>query len=127
MPMAIVRDPDVGPLVIADPLVPLVRELIAEVRGLRADLRRRERGQPDDRYEQLFAVLGGIVGTELAFDAAEVLEHADVDEALASALADCGLHTVEAIGLMFRSWRDRPAGGFVLHRDHRSWRLDKCT
>jgi hypothetical protein len=115
-------------LVVDDPLVPLVRELIAEVRGLRADLRRRDRGQPDERYARLFSVLGGIVGTELAFDAVEVLDHAAVDEALAAALADCGLHTADAIGgVAFRAWRDRPAGGYVLRRDGRSWRLDKCT
>jgi hypothetical protein len=75
----------------------------------------------------VLSVLGAIVGTELAFDAMEVLEHAAVDEPLAAALADCGLHSAEAVGLMFRTWRDRPAAGYVLRRDGRAWRLDRCT
>jgi hypothetical protein len=111
-----------------DALVPLLRELITEVRGLRADLRRRDRGgPPDDRCARLFAVLGAVVGDALAFDAQEVQDHAAVDEPLASALADCGLRTPEAIGWAFRSWRDRPTGGYVLRRDGRAWRLDRCT
>ena len=83
--MAIARDLDVVPRVAADPLVALVRELIAEVRGLRANLRQRGGAQPDDRHARVLSVLGAIVGTELAFDAMEVLEHAAVDCRMCSA------------------------------------------
>jgi hypothetical protein len=117
-----------APLTSEDPLVMLVRELVHEVRGLRADLRRHHGSAlPDDRYARLFAVLGAVVGDQLAFDAGEVLDHAGLDARLAEALVECGLHSVDAIGLAFRSWRDRPAGGFVLRRDGRAWRLDRCT
>ena len=61
------------PPVVDLPMVLLLRELVAEVRGLRADLRRRQPGQPDDRHARVLSVLGAIVGTELAFDAMEVL------------------------------------------------------
>src|SRR3954453_14762417 len=91
MTMTTLRDATRAPLPTSDPIVDLLRELIAEVRGLRTDLRTAGRqaatgstSEPVDPAEFLATIADSVKGHP--FTASELLDHAAVDADLAHAL-----------------------------------------
>jgi hypothetical protein len=107
----------------------LLRELVAEVRGLRADFALRS-ASPSIAHVTVLSALADAMGEfafDLPFNAAEVIGHAVTDFALDQALKAVGVRTVGECGALFRTLRDRDLGGLRLVRDRRSWRLVRCT
>jgi hypothetical protein len=95
----------------------LLRELVEEVRGLRADLAR-ERGRSparDASVEALLPVLAAAVA-DRAFTSREVVEHAVVDGALRAALDKAGVVTGRQLGKWLRRAEGRAIAGVRLER-----------
>ena len=116
-------------------LCQLAQEILADLRGLRADLRARGSARAKQvppkledagRYERLFLQLEeNFSGLSLTFESWEVEEAAKSDLGLAEALAECGLKDAAAIGYAFRKLKDREIGRYMLLRDDRGWRLER--
>jgi hypothetical protein len=100
----------------ADQVAALLRELVAEVRGLRADLTRDRRPSRLTRHDRdrLVAILpaaGGVFGSEL-FTAKELLEH----DAAALRLVLRGL-TARQLGRLLQRAEGAVLGGYTVQRD----------
>jgi hypothetical protein len=103
-------------------------EILSELRRIRQLLEQQQRpsAMADAGPARLLSALAASMGDlDLPFDAAEVINHAAVDDGLADSLQACSVRTVAALGAVLRSWRDRPVDGLVLRRDGRSWRLER--
>ena len=99
-----------------DETVALLRQLIAEVRGLREDLRSRRPAPSLSRADlirlgEMLPAIGGVFGPEL-FNSAEVYQH----PAAALRVACRGL-TVKQIGRLLRRAVDIPIGGHMVVRE----------
>jgi hypothetical protein len=93
----------------------LLAALLAEVRGLRSDLRR-ERPAPSltredrDRLARILPAVAGAVGSEL-FNSAELCEH----DAAAVRLVCAGV-SAKQLGRLLRRAVDTPISGYVVRR-----------
>jgi hypothetical protein len=112
-------------------LVAVMRSLVAEVQGLRADVRATtRRGEfpiPQVHIVRLYAAIEHAL-TQTATDefaTAEVIAHGKVDHELSEALRVCRACHTDTLGRLFRSLRDREIGGWRLVRDGDGWRLPR--
>lgn len=103
----------------ADPIEALLRELVTEVRGLRADLRTAGRqtatgstSEPVDPAEFLATIADSVKGHP--FTAGELLAHAAVDVDLAHALQ--GVTTARQLGKRLQVLADRTINSLRLER-----------
>jgi hypothetical protein len=113
MALAAVPRASVPPVVTTDDLL---RELIAEVRGLREDMRAGRVGPSLSRADRLLLAkmlpaIGGVFGSEL-FNSAEVCEH----DAAALRLVCRGL-TVKQFGRLLRRGAGTPINGYAIERE----------
>ena len=109
-----------------DDLALLLRALLDEVRGLRADLARPGR-RP--RITLLAVIATAVQGR--AFSATEVFSHAQVNDGLATALDAAGITTARALGRYLANMESRVEGRVrVLRigedRDGLIWRCKVC-
>src|SRR4029453_17534878 len=110
----------------------LLVELISEVRALRllieSQVTPRTPQGDDAAYCRLLCALEVSGGEffEAPFAVSDVLDAAQSDQQLASALDELGAPTTSGLGAIFRSLRDRSIDGRRLTRDGRHWRLI-CT
>lgn len=95
----------------------------AEQEALIRALRRQEPRDAEDA--RLLEVLPTLT-KGLPFKVSWLLEHARVDPALAAALADAGLQTVDEIGAWLRDRRGVSAGIAVM-RCRRRWQVTRST
>jgi hypothetical protein len=94
----------------------LLRELISEVQGLRADLNRGRAPSVDSLSDALLPVLAASVADK-AFSAREVIQHAAlVDGLLRAALAAAGLVNARKLGKWLRAIEGRALAGLRLER-----------
>ena len=100
-------------------MTPVDRELLelvlAEVRGLRADLARRRDGHDPAADGRLVLALVAAAGSR-AFAAPDVLRHAAVDSQLHAALQALGLQTARQVGHALRRVVGRDLAGFSVQR-----------
>ena len=107
----------VSPARTPDMIVSLLSELVAEVRGLRADLARDRRPAAHAADHVAFMLALGAAVADRAFSAREVNQHAAlVDGALRAALAAAGLVNARRIGKFFRTIEGQTIGGLRLDR-----------
>ena len=107
---------DRAPLAAADPLEAILRELVAEVRGLRADLARQPRASTLTREDRarLAAILpaaGGVFGPELF-----LTRDLFASESAALQLVLDGL-TAKQLGRLFRRADGQAIDGYLIQRD----------
>jgi hypothetical protein len=102
-----------------------LRELVTEVRSLRADLARTRR-RPS-RRRQLLPVIADAVQHRV-FSAKELFEHADIDAALAAAFDAASIQSVRQLGKALHAIGGRAMHGLRLDRvgddrDGAVWRV----
>jgi hypothetical protein len=116
---------------IDSPVEALLRELIAEVKGLRADLARTSGRRRPEIPDALLPILAQAV-FDKAFTATEVIRHAStVDAPLRAALDGAGLSNARQLGKWFRAIEGRVIVGARLtrigtERDGVVWRVRVC-
>ena len=111
------RAAPVSPARPPDTIVSLLSELVAEVRGLRADLTRDRRPAAHAADHVAFMLALGAAVADRAFSAREVNQHAAlVDGALRAALAGAGLVNARRIGKFFRTIEGQTIAGLRLDR-----------
>jgi len=126
MPTAVPRPPVAPDTDHDEPLAALLRAVLAELRGLRADLappRRRSR-------VVLLAVIATAVQGRM-FNAAEIVAHARINPVLAQALAAAGITTARSLGHYLRQGEGRAAGPVRVRRigedrDGLIWQCEFC-
>ncbi len=110
----------------------LLAAIVAELRGLRADVREvlgtvaASKSAVDGRHLRLLEALATAMGDDdLPFTSEEVLHHATIAEPLDQALKACGITSTGELGALLRELARRETGRWKLTRDGRDWRL--CT
>ena len=98
-----------------DPVEALLRELVEQVRGLRADLAERRPATSlsrvdRERLARLLPAIGGTLGSE-PFNSSEICEH----DAAALRLGRAGL-TAKQLGRLLRRAVGTPVGGYLVER-----------
>ena len=108
-------------------LIEALRDLIVEVRDLRADLRNQYRPRPTGR-ETALVRLAAAVG-DRAFSAREAIQHAELlDRELAAAFTVAGLTSARQLGVFFHYIEGQTIAGLRLERlgqdrDGAIWRV----
>ena len=117
MTIAAARTPDGRPRVVApDPIESLLRELITEVQGLRADLvHERERHHKKSAADLVLTLAASVENK--AFSTREVIAHATrVEGDLSAALEVAGLSNPRQLGKWLRTIEGRTIAGVRLER-----------
>ena len=123
-------DPALTPSLLAE-LLAVNRSVLAEIRGLRGDIRmaatKKALPHGDECYVRLFqAIEDAITQTAtMELEAKAVIEHGECDFELSEALKACDVDTTDKLGLLFRSVRDRDINGWRAVRDGDGWRLER--
>jgi hypothetical protein len=91
----------------------LLRAIRDELQLIRGVLERQPRRRPS--RAALLPILAATV-RDRAFNAVEVINHAEVDPVLRAALDRAGLETPQQLGKVLRAWEARPVRGHRLER-----------